>query len=80
MSDTTITAKLEFEALAKQLEREVTELIRENIALKKELAALKAKQLQPDMFSNIPDNQKAALRQQIQAMITKIDAHLGEHA
>lgn len=69
-----------FFALTEQLGREIRKmrntcdtLQEENDRLRKELASLKK---ESDLFSNLNENQKMVLKQQINDVISKLDTHI----
>lgn len=76
--DTSSTYHQKFEKLVHELEKEIRSLQNENQQLKTENKELKSKSSNDDLFADLGDNEKAAMRQHVQSLIDKIDQYLPE--
>lgn len=65
-----------FESLVAELENEITALKKENSSLKNEINTLKSKTDNGDLFANVNENDRSAMRQQVKSLIEKIDQYL----
>ncbi len=81
------TYQQEFDELISEIRSEIVRLKQENARLREENYSLKQQQNPDsaassgngDLFHNVDENERLALRQQIKDLISRIDSHIGNN-